>query len=352
MTKFFQPPEWFSHSACWVAWPCASDLWEEDLAPAQSEFVQLCKGIQTKAPHHAPSNIEILKILVRNKTEQKEAEEALKSLNVEFYEIPYGDIWVRDTGPIFTIDENEKVSVRRFAFNGWGEKYLLPSDERVASRISEVLIKKMPSSSYPFILEGGSIEPDEFGTCLTTEQCLLNPNRNRGTSKEEIETLLAQSLGFQKILWLKQGLMNDHTDGHIDTIARFAPGGRVICMRATEDSDPNARILEDISKQLSVMQNAAGQKIEVIEIPSPGKIQDEEGFVMPASYVNFYISNTSVVVPAYGSSYDEAAREAISKCFPDRVTISSSARHILTGGGAFHCITQQEPTGEILKVNL
>ncbi len=337
------PAEWEPHSACWLAWPSAQSLWQEDLKPTQEEFAALCRAIRDFDSHNQKFKGEELNILVDSEKSKTQVEQILGDLKPNLFNISYGDIWLRDTAPIFIRSENGRIGARRFIFNGWGGKYVLPGDDHISMRIAEILINKMSVTAFPFVLEGGSLEPDDVGTCLTTEQCLLNKNRNPGLNREQIEEALKESLGFTKILWLTEGLMNDHTDGHIDTLARFAPDSQVVCMRAQKDSDPNARVLEKISKELSKMSDAEDRKLKVIEIPSPGRILDDDGTVMPASYVNFYISNSQVIVPVYGSEYDDAAVKAIAQCYPDKKTIGLSALSILKGGGAFHCITQQVP---------
>jgi agmatine deiminase len=196
---------------------------------------------------------------------------------------------------------------------------------------------------HDWILEGGSVEADGQGTVLTTRQCLLNPNRNPGMGQADIEKSLRNGLGAEKVLWLEEGLLNDHTDGHIDTLARFIAPGVVVCMEAREGSDPNAATLDRIAADLAGFTDARGRKLQVLRIPSPGIVRDEGGELLPASFVNFYIGNRSVVVPTYGTPYDEAAVAGLALLFPGRRVLGRSARAILSGGGAFHCITQQQP---------
>lgn len=331
---FSYPAEWLSHSGCVLAWPAAQDLWGDDLASAQKEFVGLCKAIQG----------EKLWVLTINDAARNVARRALAGVDADFLPIPYGDIWLRDTAPLFVKSSEGKIATICFEFNGWGEKYVLPNDAQIAPRIAEHFSKEMESKKQNWVLEGGSIEVNDDGICLTTQQCLLNPNRNPHLTKSEIEARLKESLGLKKILWLKEGLINDHTDGHIDTLVRFAPGNKIICMRAKSSRDPNYEILDQIRKDLDFMTDTTGKAFEIIEIPSPGEIYDDESRkIMPASYVNFYISNKSVVVPTYGSRFDDEAVRKISELFPDRKTVGRSAKSILKGGGAFHCITQQIP---------
>jgi agmatine deiminase len=337
---FFQPAEWAPHSACWLAWPSHAELWQENLPAAQAEFTALCKGI-VNFDANGVAQGESLDILVPTPQAKAQAEKALAGLPVRFHDIPFGDIWLRDTAPIFLTDASGKLASAKFKFNGWGGKYALPHDDQVSTAIEKK--SAMPHFTFPWVLEGGSIEVDGEGTCLTSEQCLLNPNRNPEMSKLDVEKALGEALGVSKVLWVKDGLLNDHTDGHIDTIARYVAPGMIACMEAADDSDPNFAVLEQIANDLASFTDAKGRKIEVVRIPSPGAILNEDGEVMPASYLNFYIGNSTVIVPTYGSSQDDAAVAAIAKIFPTRKTIGSSAFAILSGGGAFHCITQQQP---------
>ncbi len=332
---YFQPAEWASHSACWLAWPSAANFWQENLVPAQKEFTALCKAI---------SESESLEVLVPDDHAQKAAEKALAGTGARFHKVPFGDIWLRDTAPLFLSNAKGELATVRFRFNGWGGKYSLPYDDKVSEKIAG--IAGLKTFSFPWILEGGSIEVDGEGTCLTSRQCLLNKNRNADMNQNQIEEGLKEALGISKVLWVNNGLINDHTDGHIDTIARYVAPGVIACMVATDPAnDPNHGIYEEIARDLEKCVDAKGRKIKVVRVPSPGKILNEDGDVMPASYLNFYISNKTVIVPVYGSKYDSAAVEAIARNFPDRKTIGLSAIHILSGGGAFHCISQQQPKG-------
>jgi agmatine deiminase len=255
-------------------------------------------------------------------------------------EEPFGDIWLRDTGPIFARDGANGPAALAFRFNGWGAKYDLPHDDTVAARVAaRAGVTLRPAD---FVLEGGAIDGDGAGTFLTTRQCLLNPNRNPGWTQEIAEDALRAHLGARKVIWLGDGLLNDHTDGHVDNIARFVGPARVACQMASGPDDPNADILEAIAKDLSGQTDAAGRPIEVVRIPSPGAVLDEDGAPIPASHMNFIIGNAAVVVPIYSQYGDDAVR-ALAPLFPGRRVVGVSAHAILTGGGSFHCITQQEP---------
>ena len=330
-----QYAEWETHRACWLAWPSHENLWEENLPLAQAEFTALCQAISLNGTG------EVLEILVPDEKAEKAARSRLSGLKANLHRIPYGDIWLRDTAPIFVNDvKTGALSAACFRFNGWGRKYELPFDNEVSTRIGARFSSK---HRFDWVFEGGSIEVDGEGTGLTTRQCLLNPNRNPGTSQTKIENDLKKSLGIEKLLWLEDGLLNDHTDGHIDTIARFVSVGKVVCMRESGPNDPNAQVLRKIGSDLRSFKDVRGKPLEVIEIPSPGMVKDEEGEIMPASYVNFYIANRSVIVPQYGTPFDAEAVQALRLLFPGREVMGLPAKAILSGGGAFHCITQQEP---------
>jgi agmatine deiminase len=340
---FFQPAEWAPHESVWLAWPSHANLWEENLPAAQKEFTDLCKAI-TDVDASGKAKGESLHILVPNDAARTDAIKALSGLPVQFHAIPFGDIWLRDTAPIFLTNAAGKIAAGKFRFNCWGGKYALPFDDSVSEKISSALHQSsdLPVFAFPFVLEGGSVEVDGEGTCLTSKQCLLNPNRNPEMDQATVEAALCDSLGVQKVLWVNDGLLNDHTDGHIDTIARYVAPGVIACMIANTKDDPNFSVMEEIARDLESFIDAKGRKIKVVRVPSPGAVMDEDR-VMPASYLNFYIGNSTVVVPTYGTEYDDAAVAAISKIFPTRKTVGRSALAILSGGGAFHCITQQQP---------
>ena len=336
-----QPAEWDRHEAVWLAWPSHRDLWGEALGPVRSAFTAFASAVADADPANGRPRGERLEVLVPDAANEALAKSALAGLGARFHRIPFGDIWLRDTAPVFLVDPGGMRATASFAFNGWGGKYVLPHDDTVSSRIAEAA--GLPAFRFPWVLEGGSVEVDGEGTCLTTRQCLLNPNRNAAMTEEAIEAGLGDALGVTTVLWLGDGLRNDHTDGHVDTLARFAAPGIVVCMSPAGLDDPNGTALLQIERDLSRMRDAAGRTLKVVAVPSPGLVPDADGEVLPASYVNFYIANTTVVVPAYGVPNDEAARAGLAKLFPARRVLSVPARDLLSGGGAFHCITQQVP---------
>ncbi len=315
------PAEWAPHKAVWIGFPSHPDLWQDDLEPAREEVVAFARAI------HADGAGETV-ILVAADAEGGSAATAMAPF-AEVVVEPFGDIWLRDTGPI-VLGNGE---ARDFGFNGWGGKYDLPGDDTIGLRLAQQRGK--PVGYCNWVLEGGAIDGDGTGVVVTTEQCLLNPNRNPTLGKAQIEARLRDDLGFTKVVWLGDGLLNDHTDGHVDNLARFVGEGRLALPEAAEN-DPNWQVYSH------AMRDAKAAGLDVVTIPSPGRVlRDEE--VVPASYMNFYIGNAAVVVPVYGSENDAAAVAAIQALFPDRRVTGLRADHILTGGGSFHCISQQIP---------
>jgi agmatine deiminase len=338
---FAQPAEWAPHEACWLAWPSHADLWEEALGPVQDAFVRFARAIADPGPE-GPRG-ERLEVLAPTPERAAEARARLEGLGARVREIPFGDIWMRDIAPIFVTSEAGDVAAASFVFNGWGGKYDLPGDREVSMRVAEA--SGLRAFRDPLVLEGGSVEPDGEGTLLTTRQCLLNPNRNPGLTQAAIEARLAEMLGAGKVLWLGDGLINDHTDGHVDTVARFVAPGVAVCMEPSGGGDPNASAMKEILRDLASMRDARGRRLEVFTVPSPGVVTDPDGELMAASYVNFYVANTTVTVPVYGVPNDAPALSRIEKLFPGRRVHDVPARELLLGGGAFHCISQQQPRG-------
>ena len=315
------PAEWTRHAAVWIGFPSHPELWLDDLAPAREEVAAFARAV------HADGRGERV-LLVCADGEAATAAATLAPFAETVVE-PFGDIWLRDTGPIVLTRRGARV----FRFNGWGGKYELPGDDGIGRRLAAS--RGLDARVCDWVLEGGAIDGDGTGVVLTTEQCLLNPNRNPGLTRDEVEARLHEDLGFTRVVWLGEGLLNDHTDGHVDNLARFVALGCVAIPEATEN-DPNWQVYQHARRDLL----AAG--LDVVTIPSPGRVlRDEE--VVPASYMNFYIGNAAVVVPLYGADNDAAAVESIGALFPDRRTVGLRADHILTGGGSFHCISQQIP---------
>jgi agmatine deiminase len=318
-----QPPEWAPHDAVWIGFPSHAELWEGDLSPARDEVAAFAHAV------HADGRGEQVVLVA---ADQASAEVAhARAPFARIVTSPFGDIWLRDTGPIILGNR----SAACFEFNWWGGKYHLPGDETIGERLADEA--RLEVARHDWVLEGGAIDVDGSGLAVTTEQCLLNPNRNPGLLKLDIERRLASDLGIDRVLWLGEGLANDHTDGHVDNLARFVGPNRIAIPEPTSD-DPNAAIYQD------AVARAVAFGVEVVRIPSPGLIEREDETI-PASYMNFYIGNATVVVPVYGAANDAAAVETIGALFSGRIAVGLRADHILTGGGSFHCISQQLPAG-------
>ncbi len=315
------PPEWAPQDWLWIGFPHLADEWPGVLERAQEQIAAFANAV-------AGSGQEV-RLLVRDDANEAQARE-LVSASVRLEQRTYGDIWLRDTGPLVLGNR----TAARPRFNGWGEKYLLDGDQTIGDELAKSI--DMPVIAVDWVLEGGAIDGDGTGLCLTTEQCLLNPNRNPQMSRDDIEMALKRDLGFERIVWLGDGLINDHTDGHVDNLARFVAPGEVALPIATGTDDPNAAIYADARMHLL----EAGLKVH--DIPSPGRIE-RDGQIEPASYANFAITSRLVVVPTFGSPHDSEGVSAIAALFPDRETMGLPADAVLAGGGGFHCASQQMP---------
>lgn len=325
----FIPPEWAPQAAIWVGWPHLRGEWGDAFEGARTEIAGFVRALCRVTP-------------VRIACGSREAygsawfslEGEIARDLVSLHTLPAGDIWLRDTGPIFA-QKAGRLRALDFQFNGWGGKFVMTGDTMTAGGITSV--EKVERKQHAFVLEGGAIDLDGAGRLLTTRQCVLSPNRNAEWTEELAEYALKQSLSVDQVIWLGDGLQNDHTDGHVDNIARFIGPGRVVCQSPSGPDDPNQETLGAIRADL----RRAG--LEIVEIPSPGKIVDETGTARPASHMNFVISNSHVLVPIYEDTHAPQAIAALESALPEYKIIGLPARNILSGGGAFHCMTQQVP---------
>jgi agmatine deiminase len=333
------PAEWAPHSAVWTAWPHDPEQWLEGLAAPQRALMQMVSAIVDLDGDHPRG--ERVELVVRTADDEAAARALLgrAAAGVRFHRTRYGDVWLRDTGPIFVAREGE-LSAARFRFDGWGGKYLMDGDPELGAQV--MAWTGVRGAAYDFVLEGGAIEVDGDGTVLTTKQCLLGGARNPGLDQAALDARLRWALGVEQVVWLDRGLENDHTDGHIDTLARFVAPGVVACMEPAA-GDPNRDALVGIMADLRAATSARGAKLEIVTVPSPGEVLDASGMLMPASYMNFYIANTTVVIPVYGVAADDAAVAAIATLFPGRRAVALDGKAVVVGGGAFHCSTQQQP---------
>lgn len=327
------PAEWSRHRAMWVGWPSHPELWEADLEAARAEVEALVRALAGPGGEH-------VRLLAGSPGGLDDARERFAGVaGVEVVDGRFGDIWLRDTGPIF--GEGSRTAAA-FRFNGWGGKYELEHDDEVAGQIGAAA--GVAPTRHDFILEGGALDHDGQGTILTTRQCLLNANRNPRWTEAAAEAALAGALGARKVLWLGEGLFNDHTDGHVDNLARFVAPGVVACPISWERKDPNADVYDAAARDLAAMTDAKGRPLKIVRVPSPGLIADADEKVAPASHMNFLIANKAVIMPTYGDDRAaDLACQALATVFTDREIIPLPSTAILSGGGSFHCITQQEP---------
>jgi agmatine deiminase len=320
------PAEFAEQEWIWIGFPHDASLWEESLVPAQEQMAAYANAVAETGQQ--------VRLVVHDASNEARARE-LVSASVLLELHPYGDIWLRDTGPLVLFDGSGRRYARKFRFNGWGGKYDdMEGDQEVGASLAVSV--GLPLEPSDWILEGGAIDTDGTGLVVTTEQCLLNPNRNPELSRAQIEERLRAELGLRDVLWLGEGLACDHTDGHVDNLGRFVAPGELALPMATGPDDPNASVYEDARAR------ARGCGLIVRDVPSPGRIEAAD-LVEPASYMNFAICNGVVVVPTYGTVHDTDGVAAISELFPDRATIGLPADAVLTGGGSFHCASQHVP---------
>ncbi len=321
------PAEWEEHDAIWLAMPHDQNEWGPEFEAAQQS---VCELIACLLEDEGAERVEVLVTALADTPLHPQAREHL---------CEFGDIWLRDTGPIY-LHRKQRLSAAAFHFNGWGEKFVLPHDKEVASLIAE--LSGTPLVRHACVLEGGAIDGNGAGTFLTTRECLLHANRNPQLDEHSLEAILGDALGARHVIWLDRGLRADHTDGHVDNVARFVGPRRVVHMAASSANDPNADILHTIAAELALARTADGEALEAVALPSPGAVMGGAG-LMPASYCNFLIANRCVVVPTFDRPSDAEALSIFADLFPDRRIVGLDACALLTGGGTVHCISQQQP---------
>lgn len=333
------PGEWEARRALWTCWPSDPDLWEDNLAGARAEVAAMVRALAAAGPDGRPGDR--VKVLANGPEAEASARAALAGA-AELVAARFGDVWLRDTGPVFARDGAGGACALLFGFNGWGGKYQLPGDATIGAELAAAA--GVPARRFDFVLEGGAVDHDGAGAVLTTRQCLLNPNRNPGWSEADAERALQDAIGARHIIWLDDGLANDHTDGHVDNLARFVGPGRVVCQRPFGDDDPNRDALLAAEAVLRAARDADGRPLDVVTVPSPGLVTGPDGQAVPASHMNFIIGAAALVMPHFSTaSADAALRGLAEACAGDRRTHGVISRALLSGGGSFHCITQQEP---------
>ena len=325
------PAEWEPHERCLMAWPTRAELWGDYPDRAKQEYAATADAISAFEP-----------VTMVSAPGQAAEVRAACTAAIDVMEIPIDDSWLRDSGPITVVNnEGERRGVD-FVFNSWGERFVpFDKDAAVAGELLTEL--GIPRVSSPMVLEGGSITVDGDGTLITTEQCLLNPNRNPGMSKSEIEDELRRTLGVSTVIWLRWGHHEDeHTDGHVDGVCTYVRPGVVIAQTCEDADNPNFGLMAQNIELLRNARDARGRSLEVMELPFFPYF-DLDGMQLMTSYPNFYVANGGVVVPTAGHPLDDDALAVIRSAFPDREVVGVPSRVIAFGGGGTHCITQQLP---------
>ena len=338
---FRMPAEWHPHHSTWLTWPKDPETWPDRVSQVEEIYLEMIAAL---APH------EIVNLLVDDdETEQmvRSRCDASIAAQIHFHHVQTVDSWIRDYGPNFLLGPNGSGAFNDWTFNAWGNKYeVLKQDDTVPQRLEAFLNLKRFAPGI--VMEGGSIEVDGAGCVLTTEQCLLNPNRNPHLSRAEIEQYLKNFLGVQKVLWLGEGIVGDDTDGHIDDIARFVGPGTIVCAVEEDPEDANFHLLQDNLARLKSMTDVNGKSFDIVTLPMPGIVggtstgnRDLER--LPASYANFYIANHVVLAPVFGHENDLRAIDTLQKLFPSRRVVPISCEPLVWGMGTIHCVTQQQP---------
>jgi agmatine deiminase len=321
------PAEWAAHDAVWIGFPHMADEWSGHIDAARLDIAAFANAV------HDEGRGEEVRVVV-NDAEQAALAASMVQDGVKVIVHPIGDIWLRDTGPIIS-GTGAARRAQNFQFNWWGNKFVMPGDQEIGGVLAETT--GFPIDEQPIVLEGGGIDVDGTGLCVTTEECLLNVNRNPSLTREDIEANLKASLGIERMLWLGDGLVGDHTDGHVDNLARFVGENLLALPVAAGEDDPNAHIYADARAR-----TLAFGGIDIFDLPSPGRVEID-GELVAASYMNFYIGNSVIVVPTYDVPNDQPAMDALAKAFPTRRIVGVPALGIIAGGGSFHCSSQQLP---------
>jgi agmatine deiminase len=335
---FAFPAEWAPHTATWLSWPHKEASWPgkiDSIYPSYIDFIKvLTQG-------------ELVRINVNDEVTMQSASQQLQYAGVdmskvEFFLFPTNDAWCRDHGPAFLVNPNTKQkAIVDWGYNAWGGKYPPHDlDDVIPTKIAEHF--GLPVYHPGIIMEGGSVDFNGKGTLLTTTACLLNPNRNPHLNQDDIEGYLRNYYGVEQILWLGDGIVGDDTDGHIDDITRFVNEDTVVTVVEHNKNDENHHLLSENLQALKRMRLLNGKQLNIVELPMPAMVHYEETR-LPASYANFYIGNSAVIVPTYRDENDEKALDILQQCFTDRKVIGIDSTDIIWGLGSFHCLSQQEP---------
>lgn len=333
-------PEWVPQTAVFLAWPYASGDFQPWLAEVEATYLDIAAAI---IQHQD------LWVACQNQTHRQDVISRIGSTGadvsrVNFVEMPYNDVWVRDTAPL-TVNRDGSLRYLDFRFNGWGGKYECADDAKIASRLhASGVIPDFPMDRVDFVFEGGSIETDGCGTLMTTTRCLLNPNRNPTFSKEAIQEVLRTQLGGEQVLWIEHGYAEgDDTDAHVDTLARFCAPEVIAYTASDRPEDPVHDGLMRMEEQLKGFRRRNGAGYQLVPLPIPLPIYSEEGDRLPATYANFLIINGAVLVPVYGDPNDAVALQRLASVFPDRKLVPINCVSLIRQYGSLHCMTMQFP---------
>ncbi len=340
---YFMPPEWALHKATWLSWPHRLQTWPGKFEPVPAVFVEIAAWLSSSEEVHinvvdATMEREVSALLADSHHEQ------LRMDHIFFHQIPTNDAWCRDHGPNFVVRQQDGARdkvIMNWEYNAWGGKYpAFQEDNAVPEKIAEFL--QLPLVAPGMVLEGGSIDVNGKGLVLTSEACLLNPNRNPSMSREQIEQALDMYLGVQKVLWLGDGIVGDDTDGHVDDMARFVNETTVVIAVEKNPDDVNYAALQENYQRLQSCTALDGFPLNVVVLPMPSPVI-HHGERLPASYANFYIANTVVLVPTYRCVQDKKALKILQQLFPGRKVVGIDCTDLVWGLGAIHCITHEEP---------
>jgi agmatine deiminase len=331
------PAEWEPHEATWLSWPHNLESWPGAFEPVPAVFAEIVAALHEHEEVRICAGSEELEASARAALRRRGCE----SPNVRFFRIPTNDAWMRDHGPIFVRHPERGVAMTDWKYNAWGEKYPpYDLDDRVPSRINETL--RLRRFEPGIVLEGGSIDVNGKGTLLTTESCLLNPNRNPTLSRREIEQHLEEYLGIRHVVWLGDGIVGDDTDGHVDDLTRFVDATTVVTAVEEDPADENYRALADNVERLRAARDESGRPLSIVTLPMPPAVYFDDRR-LPASYANFYVGNRSVLVPVFDHPRDHIACETLARLFPGRRIAPIHCTALVWGLGAIHCVTQQQP---------
>ncbi|NTV01793.1 MAG: agmatine deiminase family protein [Chlorobiaceae bacterium] len=342
-TRYFMPPEWAPHSSTWLSWPHKLESWPGKFEPVPAVFAEL--AFQLSRSENVNINVldEAMEAEARALLKERDPEGRFSS-RVHFHRIRTNDAWCRDHGPNYVfrdLDGCRDRVILDWDYNAWGGKYEpYDDDDAVPARVAE--IQGLPRIAPGMVLEGGAIDVNGNGLLLTTEACLLNPNRNPSLSREEIEERLGRYLGIRKVLWLGDGIVGDDTDGHVDDMTRFVGESTVVTVVEEDPSDENYELLQENLHRLEGFTGLDGRPLEIVHLPMPEPVF-YDGERLPASYANFYIANTSVLVPTYRCPRDRQAIDVLQRCFPGREVVGIDCSDLIWGLGAIHCVTHEEP---------